>query len=143
MQTERRVQLYVGAVVIVAVALYTVSCFLPATDICNFSDGPSRPSLGLEHLLLGWCDVKGIPAWSANLVLWAGIVCLLRFHFRAAAVLGVMATLLGLTTLVSFKHDGRYVGYYLWQLSQIVFAVGAICAVCRPTTESQVTGDRG
>jgi hypothetical protein len=117
---------YSAGVVLLTAVLYVVSCFLPATTIGSLGDGPD---LGLMHLLFGWLSgLQGLPAWSANFVLWVAAGCLLCADFRAAAVLGVGAALLGLTTLTSFKYDGRYSGYYLWQSSLMVFAVGAVVA---------------
>jgi hypothetical protein len=120
------VSTYSAGVVLLTAVLYVGSCFLPATTIGSLGDGPD---LGLLHLLFGWLSgLQGLPAWSANFVLWVAAGCLLGSHFRDAAVLGAMAALLGLTTLTSFKADGKYSGYYLWQSSLIVFAVGAVVA---------------
>ena len=117
-----------AAVVALTAVLDVTSCFLPATSIGSLGAGDG-PSLGLEHLLFGFLTGdQGLPAWSANFVLWVAVVCLLRSCFRAAAVLGIAAAVLGLTTLTAFKSDGKYSGYYLWQSSQIVFAVGAVVA---------------
>ena len=33
---------------------------------------------------------------------------------------------LGLTTLTCFKNEGKYIGYYLWQTSQAVLALGSL-----------------
>ena len=52
---------------------------------------------------------------------------MLRCRFGAAALLASTATLLGLTTLVSFKTEGKYAGYYVWQASQVCLATSATC----------------
>lgn len=114
-------------VVILTGLLYVVSCFLPATTIGSFGDG--KLDIGLIHLVFGYLSgLRGIPAWSANFIIWLAAGCFLDSKYRAASVLGVMAALLGLTTLTSFKLEAMYVGYYLWQSSLIIFAVGAIVA---------------
>ncbi len=119
---------YCAGIVLLTGVLYAASCFLPATTITSVGDGPD---VGLLHLLLGWASgLRGLPAWSANFVLWAAAAYLEAGRFRAAAVLGVAAALLGLTTLTSFKADTKYAGYYVWQSSQIAFAIGAIVAAC-------------
>src|SRR5262249_11802126 len=80
-------------------------------------------------LAFGWVDFPhSLPPFSANFVLWIAGVYFVRRRFGTAAVLGVVATLLGLTTLTSYKNEGRHVGYFCWQSSQIVLAVGATMA---------------
>ncbi len=63
--------------------------------------------------------------WFANPALAVGCVQLLRRRFLAATLWGIAATLLGLTTLVEYKWEAKYSGYYLWQTSQVVLAAGA------------------
>ena len=138
-QSRIGVARYGVAVVILTAVLYVASCLLPATSIGAISE-ESRPDPGWVHLIFGWLSgLKGLPAWSANFVLWAAAWCLLRSRLRAAALLGLAAALLGLTTLVSFKSDGRYSGYYLWQASQIVFAVGAVVAFARSRLRTETS----
>jgi hypothetical protein len=121
---------YADVIILLTGALYVVSCFLPATCIGSFGNGRG-PNPGWAHLAFGWMSgLRGLPAWSANFVLLGACWLLMRSEFRAAALLGILATLLGLTTLTSFKYDGRYAGYYLWQASQFVLAVGAGIAYC-------------
>jgi hypothetical protein len=132
-------QVIESCVVWLTVTLYAAACCLPATTIGDYSGGALSdvpvnplPGLGWHHLVCGWLSgLQGLPAWSSNFVLWAGIVCLLERRLRKAAVLGVAAALLGLTTLTSFKHDHRYIGYYLWQSSELVFAAGSILLCLR------------
>jgi hypothetical protein len=129
-----RKPLLAKVVVGVAVTLYATACFLPATDIGSFdggalSDGPVRvqPSLGWEHLVFGWLDFPGsLPAWSANFFLAAGLLALLRSQFQRAIALGALAALLGLMTTTSYKNEGRYIGFYLWELSHVTLALGGI-----------------
>jgi hypothetical protein len=151
MATVRSAPQAVGSswVLWLTVTLYVAACCLPATTIGDLSLGAvsdtpvkSSPDVGLVHLLLGWLSgLQGLPAWSSNFVLWAGIVCLLRRRLRRAAVLGVAAALLGLTTLTSFKHDGRYIGYYLWQSSELVFAAGSIL-LCLWARDGEIAAPR-
>jgi hypothetical protein len=113
--------------------LFAAACVLPATDIRSFdggalSDSPSRhdPTLGFVHLLFGWMDLyRSLPPWGSNFVLWAGVVQLRRGRPGSAAILGILSFGLGLTTLTSYKSEAKYVGYYLWQASQVVFAGGS------------------
>jgi hypothetical protein len=114
--------------------LYAAACILPATDIGSFgggalSDGPvdRSPTFGWEHLLFGWMDYfRSLPPWTANFVMLAGAVQLQRARLGSATALGFLSVGLGLTTLTSYKHDTRYVGYYLWQSSQAALAIGSL-----------------
>lgn len=135
--------LYVGAVVVVTGGLYGASCCLPATSVMG---GPAHAwGDGFGHVLFGCLGgLRSLPAWSANFVLPIGIVLFLVHCFRAATVLGTLATLLALTTLTSFKHDALYVDYYLWQSSHVILALGAAGAWLwlepRPVTKVSAKG---
>src|SRR5689334_19077279 len=106
---NRGVVLFTRGVVAVAATMYLSACGLPATDIgpcdmCALCDGPvnHQPMIGWAHLAFGWIDFpRSLPAWSANLVLGAGTICALRGARGSASILGVFASLLGLTTLTS------------------------------------------
>jgi hypothetical protein len=113
---------FIGAVVGTTASLYVAACFLPTT---SFLGG----SCGLLDLVFGWlAGLQGLPAWSANFLLVAGVVCMLRRQFRAAAGCTWLGAALGLTVLTSFKADQKYVGYYLWLASQVLLANGASLA---------------
>ena|SRR5947209_10093590 len=121
--------------------LFLLACFLPCIDC-----GPEVPSsdpgfpdftagchFGLAILLLGWDGGNNGVPWSANVFLALGLLCLWVRQSRAAGVLGVMASGLGLTTwlLNSFPRAHNYhvlFGYYFWQASQLVLAAGGLWA---------------
>jgi hypothetical protein len=111
-------------------ALYGAACFTPAIyvdDGCATSDLDFRigSPWGLEILLLGWGGRNnGIP-WAANVFLLFGLAMFRARWFRTAFVLGIIASLLGLTTWWVWGFRSLLVGYYLWQASLIVLAVGA------------------
>jgi hypothetical protein len=136
--------------------LFLLACFLPCID-----RGPATPSgdpgfpdftagwhFGLAILLLGWGgENNGVP-WSANVFLVLGLLCLWARRPRTAAVLGVIASGLGLTTwslnLFSREHDYHVlVGYYFWQGSLLVLAVGGMWASRRGAQGPKVVGQQG
>jgi hypothetical protein len=146
---ERRV---IGWVCLV----FLLACLLPCIDC-----GPEVPSsdpgwpdftagwhFGLAILLLGWEGGNhGVP-WSANVFLALGLLCLWLRQPRAAGVLGLIASALGLSTwaLNWFSRPHNYhmmVGYYFWQASQLVLAAGALWVSRRPLQEPQVVGQAG
>jgi hypothetical protein len=99
------------------VGLYALGCALP---VIHDRDGPLP---GWACLLLCWRPPLCLP-WSANLFLAAGLLCLGRGRYRMAAGLGTASALLGLTTW-AFVNRNVGIGYYLWQASPILLAVGA------------------
>jgi hypothetical protein len=121
--------------------LFVLACFLPCIDCGEevpssdpgFPDFTAGLHFGLVILLLGWSgDNNGVP-WSANVFLALGLASLGFRRYRTAAVLGIIASTLGLTTLAlnrfSRSHDIEpLVGYYFWQGCQLVLAVGALWA---------------
>lgn len=118
-----------------SLTLYFMACWLPAIYV---DDGVSSSSdlgfkdgspIGLLILLFGYSGGNnGIP-WSANVFLAVGIICLLNRSIRLAAVWSSVASLLGLTTWWVWGYKSLLIGYYLWQASLIVFAVGACWTV--------------
>jgi len=82
---------------------------------------------GIQALLMGWLPPYTVP-WIANPLLAAGLISLLCRKWTAAAWLGGTAALLGLT---SWAYVGIGIvpellsGYYVWQSSLLLFAVGA------------------
>ncbi len=124
--------------------LFVWACLLPCVD-CGpevLTSDPGGPDLeagrhfGLTILLLGWGGGNhGVP-WSANVFLALGLLCLAFRRHRAAGVRGIVASCLGLTTwaLNGFSRPCGYdpmVGYYFWQASLLVLAVGAFWAARR------------
>jgi hypothetical protein len=95
------------------------SCLLPALQLPG-----GRTLHGLPLLLAGWRRPFSV-AWSANLVLGLGLLCLTARRYRWAALLGAAAALLGLTTATLAGPLRLLSGYYLWQASLILLVLGA------------------
>jgi hypothetical protein len=55
----------------------------------------------------------------------AGVFCLGVRRPKSAAALGVIASVLGLTTWWARRYDTMMVGYYVWQASLFALAAGA------------------
>jgi hypothetical protein len=136
--------------------LFLLACFLPCIDSGREvpSSDPGWPDFtagchfGLMILLFGWSGGNNGVPWSANVFLALGLGCLGFRRYRTAGVLGIIASALGLTTWLmnsfSRPHDIHpMVGYYFWQASQLVLAVGAFWASSTSLRESQVVGDNG
>ena len=66
---------------------------------------------------------RTVVPWSANLFLIPGLVCLVLKRFEAAAICGYAAAMLAAASW--FINRQRLIGYYLWQLSFVVLAVGS------------------
>jgi hypothetical protein len=101
--------------------LYALACAAPAVR----GAGGDLPGLAL----LGRRWIAPAPAvlclpWSANVLLGAGLRCVLLRRYRAASALGWTGALLGLTAW-SVAENGFLVGYYLWQASFFLLALGA------------------
>jgi hypothetical protein len=87
--------------------------------------------LGLQLLLWGWLAPLCWAPWSANLLLGGGLLALACRNYRGAATLGWLAAGLGLT---AWALDTHYLlGYYLWQASPILLALGARVLACQDT----------
>ncbi len=113
------------------VVLFLLACCLPCID-----GGPAVQSWDFEAgwhygwviLLVGWeGGNNGVP-WSANVFLAGGLLCLWRRWFRAALCLGIVASVLGLTTWWVRRYDRLMIGYYVWQMSLLSLALGAALA---------------
>jgi hypothetical protein len=110
--------------------LYVAACLTPVARIddgiptsdLDFKDGSP---IGLVVLLFGWTGGNNGLPWSANVVLALGMLFLLLGRLRLAAVAGAVASLLGLTTWWVLRYSPLLVGYYLWQASLLLLAVGA------------------
>jgi hypothetical protein len=121
--------------------LFAAACFLPCVDcgrVLADSSGDVAGSdflgergshSGLELLLVGWCGGNNGVPWSANVFLFLGYGGFVFRRYRAAAVLGLIATALGLSTWWVRRYDTLMVGYYVWQASQFVLAAGALWAL--------------
>jgi hypothetical protein len=109
--------------------LYGLACLVPAVYLDE--GGPPTSDLdfrigspiGLAVLCLGWMFWWSVP-WSANLLLLLGVSGLARRRFRLACVLGVLGAVVALSSWFCVENR-LLVGYYLWQASFLVFAVGA------------------
>jgi hypothetical protein len=128
---------------LIVVALYLAACVNPAVewvdiprtgsrdfgDIQLFHEWQTGSRIGLWTLVVGWCPPWTVP-WSANFLLLIGWVLLLLSKNRLAWRFGAAAALLGLTTW-AFRSSAKdtemklRVGYYLWQASLFVFALGS------------------
>jgi hypothetical protein len=104
-------------VLLLVLGVYALACALPAVK-----DG--------DGTLPGWACLVGcwrpplcVP-WSANLLLASGVLWLGCGRYRVASWLGGAAALLGLTTW-AFVDQHVGMGYYLWQASLILLALGA------------------
>lgn len=97
-----------------SVLCYVFACVTPCIEDC----------LGFHALVWGWLAGYGAIAWCANPLLLIGWFCIGgRFHLTACLI-GVLATWLGLVTVLVF-HDELRFGYALWQASLALFAVAA------------------
>jgi hypothetical protein len=97
---------------LVALAFYISSLFLPVGDLDGILPG-------WHVLLIGW--LHPIP-WFANVFFAVGVSHLMRRDHACGRFIGTAAALLALTSwLVKGKW---YLGYYLWQASFIILAVG-------------------
>jgi hypothetical protein len=128
-------------VVLAAVlALYLTACFTPAViaNVAGFSGGPGGgrivPPVGWLTLIFGW--IVPVP-WSANFFLLAGLILLMVNRPVVASVLGIVASLLGLTAWLHLSPnwdksplESLLVGYYLWQVSLIALPLGITGALC-------------
>lgn len=125
---------FVSFLVAMAVCLlFLLACFLPCIDcgsplqigeeqILDFDNGQH---IGLGLLLFGWNGGNNGVPWSANVFLALGVACLWSRWFRAAFWLGILASLLGLTTWWVRRFDTPIIGYYVWQASLFILAGGA------------------
>jgi hypothetical protein len=115
-------------------SLYLLACFLPCVDCGPGFEGgdPGFPDIeagwhfGLSILLFGWNGGNNGVPWSANVLLAFGIACLWSRWFRAAFWLGILASMLGLTTWWVRRYDTLMIGYFVWQASLLVLAGGAV-----------------
>jgi hypothetical protein len=107
-------------VFVLVLSLYGLACVLP---VILDERGPVAHSVpGWTCLLLGWHWPLCLP-WSANLVLAGGLLSLARGRYRTASWAGGAAALLGLTSW-AFVGKDLGIGYYFWQASLVLLAVG-------------------
>jgi hypothetical protein len=114
---------YTAALVLVVLGFYGAALFTPAV----VDDDGNMPGLGA--LVLGWMWDRSVYAWSANLFLLFGVLCLLSRRFGLASVIGYAAAALALTSW--FINRRLLIGYYLWQVSLFSLALGAQWAYLR------------
>jgi hypothetical protein len=106
-------------------SLYAVALFAPALKVRLLDTEGDLP--GWEALVFGWMPGTCIP-WSANLLLLVGWIALLCGRYRSALWLGIAAALAGFTTLglgVLVGWETLLVGYFVWQASLLLFALGS------------------
>ncbi|QVL32473.1 hypothetical protein KIH39_00725 [Telmatocola sphagniphila] len=126
-------------VVLLVAALYISSCFMTALVLLKgfgwgkADDGPrNNPMLGGTALILGCVPPFTVP-WSANIALLIGMITYERKYLRTAEVCGYVA--LGtslLTILLPVTGTAKLrEGYFVWQMSIIVFAYSAWSARSR------------
>ncbi len=111
---------------------FLLACCLPCLD-----GGPAAPDswdfeagliYGWVILLVGWeGGNNGVP-WSANVFLFGGLFCLWKGWYRTALCLGIVASVLGLTTWWVRRYDRLTIGYYVWQMSLLSLALGSALA---------------
>jgi hypothetical protein len=133
----------VAAVLFLVLGTYALSCALPVLTFALF--GPPQVIRGWQVawagfvaiVRLGLFDRSGQPGetfqilagWLPNPLLWAGAVAFLCRRFRAAALAGSGAFLLGLIWLWDLDEHGfqfdlkRFeVGYWCWLASMAALA---------------------
>ena len=129
-------------------SLYVAACLFPAVRLDDGTHSHMSFSIGTpfgwQCLLLGWMVEPA--AWSANLFLLAGLIYLVCRRPGVATALGVVAALLGLTTLNVRPLQDMRIGFFLWGSSLESFAIGsfviwrwklwAVSNAGRPTVEA-------
>ncbi len=121
------------------VVLYLIACCLPALEFKN-SDKPNDIMFGLRALAVGWSGIfAGVMAWYANPFWMLGLILALLRKPVFAAVAGVIAIAIALTT---FSVIGRELpgdeggvtkttvirllpGFYVWIASLVALPVTA------------------
>jgi hypothetical protein len=115
--------------------LFLAACILPCLDGGPPSTEGAWPNpeegwhFGLVILLFGYTGGNNGVPWSANLLLLLGVACLAFGRPQMAAALGVIASLLGLTTWWVRRGDSFLVGYYVWQACHLALTWGAVCVL--------------
>jgi hypothetical protein len=128
-------------VALAALALYVLACATPAVAIFDTNAKKNDVMFGLPLLLVGWLGAFVLNfGWFANLFLPVAGLLRVIGKYRAAAVFGSLAFLVGLHTLYWYvkpmpANEGfvgelqlRYpsVGFYFWLASMLVIVVGAL-----------------
>jgi hypothetical protein len=127
-----------------ACLLYVAACVLPCIDggepvvdsDPGFPDFEAGPQFGILILLCGYTGGNNGVPWSANVVWALGLLCIWQKRFRPAAALGMVATALGLTTHWARPGDKLLAGYFFWQTSLLMVAVGPLIALRLVATET-------
>jgi hypothetical protein len=125
---------FINLVGLTVLLLFLLACWLPCVDCgpaiaFDTFDFESGTHPGWYILLFGWIGGNNGVPWSANVFLAFGVVFLLFRQLRTALILGMIASVLGLSTWWVRRYDTLVVGYYLWQESQFVLVFGAIWAL--------------
>jgi hypothetical protein len=122
------------AVIFLALTLYVLACSSPAVTLRTIGNpsGTGSPAietlLGWDVLLFGWCPRRTALAWAANILILVSLILLCVGWTRAALTWSSLAVLSSLTTWL-FRVSGDllelHVGYWLWQLSLLLFTLGS------------------
>ena len=141
------IRIALWGLMILCVICYVVSFGLPAIEI-----GKDNIAFGLE----AFCDgifalLVGCPAVFANPMLWSGFIVLGWRKWRIALVLGILATILSISTLmmyapgddprvspdkIHYKITGLHPGYWWWLASFVLFTSACMLHVIATITQT-------
>jgi hypothetical protein len=128
------------SLLLATIVLYVVACCLPALEFKN-SDKLNDIMLGLRALAVGWSGIfAAVVAWYANPIWLLGVILGLLRKPIPAAIAGVLAVAIGLTTfsLLGRELPGdegnvtktmvvRFLpGCYVWMASLIALPITAL-----------------
>lgn len=115
--SSKRLTASLFAVICIA---YGVSFLLPAV---SSRDDP-RILYGYEAFLQAMSWPLVWPLWLANPLFWIGCYWFVTGRWRRASILGLWATLLGLSEVVLFPSSFAVkIGYALWIMSMVLLTV--------------------
>src|SRR5262245_55190280 len=120
--------------------IYALSFIMPALG----QIAPrGEPIWGWQAFLLGMIYCWAVPytiAWWANVFLWLGLMALSRHRYGKAAILGLVAFLLGLSVLCNEAGNQPHAGYFIWIGSMAGLLVTALAKAGLSAAEkAQVT----
>ena len=122
--------------------IYALSFLLPAL-------GHGDRVFGWQAFLMGMIYCWALPwtiAWWANVFFWLGLMALSCHQYGKAAILGLIALLLGLSVLCNEVGNRPQVGYFIWIGSMaglLLTAIGkAVKAEAERSDLSPLVGNR-